>query len=162
MNGRKKKNEIDDGDIFPDYTPKTTPDTISDYLKADHEVIKILKDIEPMNKENFKKILNSFKKFSKKADAHPGNYEKGNPILGADPNQYIPSNEELITSELGKWLLNFLSSIDESTFEKLKENQNIKSERLEFHKINFWHADVMGSGRYFYAEKDKNKTLLIF
>lgn len=161
MNGKKKRKEIDDIDIFPDYTPKTTPDTIADYLKGDHEVLRTLNDIGPMNIENFKKVLDSFKKFSKKAEKHPGNYQQGNPILGADLSQYIPSNEELIVSELGKWLLNFLSSFDESTLKKLKENQNIKSERLEFNKITFWHADVMGSGRYFYAEKEKNKTALI-
>ena len=55
-------------DLFPDYEPKTTPDTIEDYLRTpEGEVFKILMELRGAKLENLKQILNLFKKYQKKA-----------------------------------------------------------------------------------------------
>ncbi len=50
-----------------------------------------------------------------------------------------------------------VSSHSREEFEKVKKQEGIKSQKIEFNEIYFRHVDVMGSGRFFYAEKRPEK-----
>ncbi|MFX1313102.1 MAG: hypothetical protein ACFFHD_10900 [Promethearchaeota archaeon] len=145
-------------DMFPDYEPKITPDTIEDYLRnPESEVFKILGEIKGVKLENLKQILTLFKKYQKKAKESPGKFQDGRIGLGANLKQYTPSEEELIVSELGKIIKNIIKIFPVKKVDEYKKKEKIKSQSIEFDEIYFRHVDVMGSGRYFYAEKNEQK-----
>lgn len=148
-------------DLFPDYEPKITPDTIEDYLrKPESEVFKTLGEIGGAILENLKPILTLFKKYQKKAKENPGKFQDGRVSLGANLKQYTPSDEELIVSELGKMIKNIMEVYSEKEINEYKKGERIKSQIIEFNEVYFRHVDVMGSGRYFYAEKKEQKIML--
>lgn len=147
--------------LFPDYEPKITSDTIEDYLRGPSKVYDILAEVGEVSSRNLKRIVKYFKKYVKKAIIKPGGSRKGNIAIGADFNQYYPSEEELLASELGKMVEKIVNSHSREDFEKVKEQEGIKSQKIEFNEIYFRHVDVMGSGRYFYAEKRPEKREVI-
>ncbi len=152
MNGR---------DLFSDYQPKTSPDTVYDYLrKPDSKVFKILSGITPPTLKNLKSILGYFNKFKIEAEKNPGGSQQGNIALGADLDQYYPSEEEILVSELGKSIKAFIESNSKQQLEDLKEVEGISSQTLIFNEILYRHVDVMGSGRFFYAEKKERETVI--
>ncbi|MFX1459470.1 MAG: hypothetical protein ACFFBT_08375 [Promethearchaeota archaeon] len=147
-------------DLFPDYEPKTTPDTIEDYLRnPENEIFKILRKIGEPKLENLNQILNLFKKYQNKAKKNPGKFQDGRVGLGANLKQYTPSEEELIVSELGKMIKKIIEINSEKEINEYKKKEKKKSQIIEFTEIYFRHVDVMGSGRYFYAEKKDKKTI---
>ncbi len=147
--------------LFPDYDPKITPDTIEDYLRGPSNVYEILARIGEPRPGNLKNIVKYFKKCIKKAIKSPGGSRKGNIAVGADFNQYYPSEEELLASELEKMVEKIANSNSREEFEKVKVQEGIKSQKIEFNEIYFRHVDVMGSGRFFYAEKRPEKKEVI-
>jgi hypothetical protein len=158
MDSEKKR---EDKNRFPGYEPKRTPDTINDYVRGENRVFEILDSIGPKRLDNIGRIIKCFKLYQQKASNIPGTYKKGHPELGANREQYYPSDEELVVSELGIWILDLLKPLDEKTYRELKQKHSLESEKIMFHRISFRHVDVMGSGRYFYAEKEPKKTALI-
>ncbi|MFX0153313.1 MAG: hypothetical protein ACFE9Q_02200 [Candidatus Hodarchaeota archaeon] len=147
--------------LFPDYEPKTTPDTIYDYLrKPDSFVHKILEEIGQPSLEKLKLIVDYFHRYKKAADMNPGGYEEGNIAIGASQDQYYPSEEEILVSELGKVIKDIITSYSKKQIEKIKQKEKVLSQAIMFNEIIFRHVDVMGSGRFFYAEKKKPKVEL--
>ncbi|MFX1570319.1 MAG: hypothetical protein ACFFCV_18315 [Promethearchaeota archaeon] len=152
---------MNEKDLFPDYEPKLSPDTIYDYLKNPTSfVFEILTEIGEPLLEKLKIIIKYFKKYEVAAEKNPGKYQPGNIIIGADPNQYYPSEEELLLSELGKMVKLILNSNSIEKVDSLRKLERIKSHTLEFNEIVFRHVDVMGSGRFFYADKKDPKIKL--
>ena len=147
--------------LFPDYEPKLTPDTIEDYLRGSSKVYEILAEVGEPSSGNLKNMVKYVKKYVKKAIKNPGEYRKGNIAIGADFSQFYPSDEELIASQLGKMIEEIVNSHSREEFEKVKEQEGIKSQKIEFNEIYFRHVDVMGSGRFFYAEKRLEKKEVI-
>ena len=90
-----------------------------------------------------------------KADANPGKTEQGHPLLDGPEGKYVPSEEELIVSEIGRRIGNILfnTNISHSQLEGYMEKNGIPHQELVYHEIHFSHSDIMGSGRFFYAEK---------
>lgn len=145
---------MNEKDLFPDYEPKTTPDTIHDYLRKPVSFIfKILEEIGQPSLENLKLILDYFNKYKVAAEINPGRYRDGNLALGADQHQYYPSEEEILVSELCKMINVIITSNSKKEIEIIKIKEGIFSQILVFNEIIFRHVDVMGSGRFFYAEK---------
>ncbi|MFX0041655.1 MAG: hypothetical protein ACFE8L_01970 [Candidatus Hodarchaeota archaeon] len=141
-------------ELFPDYQPKKTPDTVFDYLRyPKSNIFKILDEINVPNLEKLKIILSYFKRYKIEAKKNPGGFQKGNIAIGADLDQYYPSEEEILVSELGKMLKNIVESNPKRELEKVKLREGIKTQKIKFSEIIFRHVDVMGSGRYFYADK---------
>lgn len=152
---------MNEKELFSDYEPKTTPDTVHDYLRnPDSFVFKILDEIAQPNLKNLIKIMNYFIKYKKEAENSIGDYQEGNIALGADPDQYYPSEEEILVSELGKMIKSIIDSNSRKDIDNIKKKDGIKSQILIFNEIYFRHVDVMGSGRFFYAEKKKSATEL--
>ena len=149
---------MNEKNMFPDYQPKITPDTIEDYLKQSNNVHTILGEIGEPSINNLKTIISYFLKYKKAAENNPGSTQKGNVAIGADEDQYFPSEDELLVSELGKLILRVTESYSKQQMKILKLKHQIKSQRLSYPEITFRHVDVMGSGRFFYAEKTTLET----
>ncbi len=73
-------------------------------------------------------------------------------------DQYYPSEDELLASELGKLIIQVTESYSKQQMKTLKLKHQIKSQLFTYHEITFRHVDVMGSGRFFYAEKATIET----
>ena len=59
---------MNEEDLFPDYEPKRTPDTVNDYLRKPKSIVyEILNKIGEPSLEKFKTIIQYFKKYQKKA-----------------------------------------------------------------------------------------------
>ena len=144
--------------LFPDYEPKTTPDTIYDYLRNPNtEIFEILEEIGKPILEKLKLILIYYEEYKNKAIKNPGSFQKGNVAIGANPDQYYPSEEEILVSELGKMIKEIIEFNSIDIIEDIKQKEDIESQIIEFNEIIFRHVDVMGSGRFFYAEKSVPK-----
>jgi len=151
---------MNEKDMFPDYEPKRTPDTVHDYLRGPSIVHEVLGKIGEASLENLNNIITLFKEYKTKADHNPGTNQRGNIALGADLDQYYPSDEEIITSELGNMIRQIILGNSKEKIGTFKTKNNIPSQELEFHEIYYRHVDVMGSGRFFYAEKRKETTII--
>jgi len=149
---------MNEKNMFPDYQPKITPDTIKDYLKQPSNVYTILGEIGEPSISNLKTIITYFLKYKKAAENNPGGTQKGNVAIGAGEDQYYPSEDELLVSELGKLILRVTESYSKQQMKVLKLKHQIKSQRFSYHEITFRHVDAMGSGRFFYAEKATMET----
>jgi len=145
---------------FPDYVPKKTPDTIEDYLRGSSKVYEILTKLPNPKLENFKELLEIFEKFKKESEIHPGSIKEGNVAIGADLDQYYPSDEELIVSEIGKTIERIIRETSREQLLDYLNNMQLNIKKIEFYEIYFRHVDVMGSGRFFYSEKREEKTIL--
>jgi hypothetical protein len=85
---------VNNENLFPDYKPKKTLDTVHDYLQiTDSVVFKILRELEKSKLKSLKKILEYLNKYKIKAKKIPGGYKQGNIVIGADLDQYYPSEE---------------------------------------------------------------------
>ncbi|MFX1254923.1 MAG: hypothetical protein ACFFCZ_25155 [Promethearchaeota archaeon] len=153
-----KKEKTNEEDLFPDYTPKTTPDTIYDFLGGPNKslnpkIVELLKQIPEVKLENLKQLLNLFNKYKKKAESDQGVYTTGSVWLGAPEREYHPSDAELMVSEIGLGIKLIIDSNSGEYIENCKLKAGIDSQEILFTPVKFWHVDVMGSGRFFYAKK---------
>ena len=151
---------MNEKNIFPDYEPKLSPDTINDYLRRPSKVYEIIGELGEPHISKLNKILDLFNNYEKKAKNNAGRYEKGNVAIGADLDQYYPSEDELLASELGKMILQLSESYSKQQMKTLKLRYKIKPQQIRFFEITFRHVDVMGSGRFFYAEKANMETII--
>jgi len=151
---------MNEKNMFPDYQPKITPDTIEDYLRKPSKVYKILGEFGEPSINNLQTLLSHFFEYKNAAENNPGGTQKGRIALGANEDQYHPSEEELLVSELGKLISQVTGSYSKLQMRTLKLKHQIMSQRLSYHEITFRHVDVMGSGRFFYAEKAPQETVL--
>jgi len=69
---------MNEKNMFPDYQPKITPDTIEDYLRKPSNVYSILGEIGEPSINNLKTIITYFLKYKKAAENNPGGTQKGN------------------------------------------------------------------------------------
>jgi hypothetical protein len=146
--------------LFPGYEPKKTPDTIEDYLPTSSAVFKVLSNIGTVELNKIDLLIKLFKEYEERAKLNPGGFKKGNVAIGADLDQYYPSDEEIILSEIGKIIK---SLIEYSSFEEVNEiklKMKIKTQKLTYNEVFIRHVDVMGSGRFFYAEKREFETMI--
>jgi hypothetical protein len=134
---------------FPDYKPKTSPDTVLDYRP---QIGAELEKLPAAKLENLSRLLDLLEEYKQKSKQNPGRTEEGNVILGADPQEYVPSDDELVQSEIGKRIKQVVDAAAPGAL-KRKERQ------LEYGSITFRHVDVMGSGRFFYASSP-TKTII--
>ena len=108
---------------FPDYQPKITPDSVNDYVKNPHSIVfKILKNVGEPTLVNLGDILICFEKYKEEARSNPGKYQRGNIAIGADLEQYYPSEEEILLSELGKQIKSIVGSNIGNVLNKYKKN----------------------------------------
>lgn len=134
---------------FGDFRPKLTPDTIFDYKYSIKDKILLLKIPSNPQLSDLPFIIQLLKQAQKSAKKHPGCFTPGNMVLGARPEEYNPSDEELIESYLGDIIVQILST---SSVQELSPFQSILKSIPTYRKISISHMDCMGSGRFFYAD----------
>lgn len=132
------------------YTPKQTADTVLDYRPEVAGDINALPSVG-----DAAGLARAFVDWKAKAAAAPGAYEQGAVQLGADPQEYRPSNAELVAAEAGDRLAAALQGADEATKAAITATLGDAPEARVYRRFDYRHSDVMGSGRYFYASKPK-------
>jgi hypothetical protein len=139
---------------FPDYTPKTSADTVTDYRASIAADIGALPPVA-----NAAGLASAFVTWRAKAVASPGATEPGAVQLGADPQEYRPSDAELVAAEAGDRLTAALEGADDATKAAVKTALGDAPEARVYRRFDYRHVDVMGSGRYFYASSPKEASL---
>jgi hypothetical protein len=127
---------------FPDYQPKTTPDTVADFRSS------VMGDISALPSEPAA-LAQAFIDWNGRAASNPGAFEDGAIMLGADEKQYVPSDAELVAHAAGDRLVAALASAD--AVAKEAAEAVLATGSRDYKRFDFRHSDVMGSGRYFYA-----------
>ncbi|MFX0104219.1 MAG: hypothetical protein ACFE75_01855 [Candidatus Hodarchaeota archaeon] len=103
-----------------------TPDSINYYLKKPNSfVFKILKEIDQQSLDKLKIILDYFHDYKNAAEKSRGIYQEGNIIIGVNPDQYYPSEEEILVPELGKMVKNLIDSNSKKVINKIKKKREI-------------------------------------
>ena len=137
-------------EMFPDYQPKQSPDTVLDYRPQIRDVVESL----PLaSLSSLDELLSLHEEYGKKADDHPGETIEGNIILGGPDEEYVPSDEELILGEIGERLKAISLTADRDSLRRWCEKPGGRTTGIDIIRFEFWHADVMGSGRFFYVSE---------
>ena len=121
---------------MPGYVAKDTPDTLLDYRPALAGAVAALPA-----------LLRAHAVYAEAAVASPGHWRDGAVMLGADLRDYVPSDAELLAAETGERIA------------AMARTAGIDGRALTYRRFTFRHADVMGSGRYFYASPPRTVTL---
>ncbi|MBD3319196.1 hypothetical protein GF342_04780 [Candidatus Woesearchaeota archaeon] len=147
---------------FPDYQPKTSQDTIEDVMPevGSPQLREQLASLTPATLDNAKELLELYLEYAQKAQQHPGETVQGNPILGAPEQHYKPSEEEVILSKVGMLLNDLKKNVPAPTLKKHFEEQGLVETIVHYPVFIVTHADVMGSGRFFYIEMEWKDILL--
>lgn len=143
---------------FGDYEPKLTPDHLIDYMPSLSEEIEKLPAASLPNTMALIRLLHFYQK---QAQTNPGQWEEGNMILGAQPQEYRPSKEELLASEIGDRLATILHSHPKEIISATLNKEGLTITTLEYVQYTVTHVDVMGSGRFFYINPPKTINLKI-
>jgi hypothetical protein len=137
-----------------DYLPKTTADTVTDYRPGVSGDIGALPPVG-----NPAALAQAFVDWKARADASPGTFEEGAVQLGADPQQYKPSDAELVAAEAGDRLSAALNGADDATKVSVSAVLGPDPSARNYKRFDYRHSDVMGSGRYFYASPPQGATV---
>jgi hypothetical protein len=136
------------------YTSKDTADTVLDYRSSVSGDIGALPPVS-----DAAGLAAAFVGWKAKAAASPGAYEQGAVQLGADPQEYRPSDAELVAAEAGDRLAAALQGADDATKAAVAATLGDAPEARVYRRFDYRHSDVMGSGRYFYASKPREAAL---
>ncbi len=142
--------------IFGDYQPKRTPDTILDYMPSLSEEVE---KIPNADLQNYSALFHLLKFYQEGAKREPGHWEDGNMILGANPREYRPSKNELLASEVGDRLAQIINDNPKEKIVESFEREKLNPVDVEYTRFTFTHADVMGSGRFFYVHTSEKIKL---
>jgi len=138
--------------FFPGYTPKLTQDSAKDFMPLIGEKID---NIPAALISNLPDLLDLFIKYRKYAEENPGHWENGNMILGAREKEYIPSEDEILLSETGNRIRKIINPESKKEIKRLLKGKHGELRELKYTMFTFTHADVMGSGRFFYVDTIK-------
>lgn len=136
---------------FPDYTPLDRAATVTDYRSTVAGDIAVLPPVS-----DAAALAAAFADWRNRAAASPGAYEDGAIQLGADPQEYRPSDAELIAAEAGDRLSAALNGADAAT--RATVSAALGGDGA-YKRFDYRNVDVMGSGRYFYASAPKAAQL---
>lgn len=146
--------EIDQTDaihsMYPDYEPKTTPDDAYDYRPSLSGYTACLPAAE---RNNLPALLDSFAFYKKAAKKNPGRWRDGKVMLGANAQEYYPSNEELILNEIGERIRLIIDSTPKEDLDRIRKEKRLRKKSISYRQFTFRHCDVMGSGRFFYVDQ---------
>jgi hypothetical protein len=133
---------------FLDYRPKRTPDTVFDYRPE----LTIETDVLPdFAAERMAELTLQMEHLIGAAQAKPGGFVAGNVALGANPQEYVPSDEELLAARFGDALVTLLNKMEADQIKAAWTAPGSTQRTLVYYRFIYRHVDVMGSGRFFYA-----------
>jgi len=133
---------------FPGYKLKTTPDTVFDFRpQLGDRVAKL----PPAALESLPGLLDELVRRKALALKNPGEWREGSIPLGGDPQEYNPSDEELLVGELGNRIGQVVAAEKAEAVQRVLSAAGFNGTAVDYGRILFRHVDVMGSGRFFYA-----------
>ncbi len=128
---------------FPDYRPKASPDLATDYRPS---IGSLLAALPPEDPASLPALLAALESAKADAERNPGRREPGHVGLGADPEEYVPSDAEIVASEIGERIRRVLERAGAAA-----PAGGGAEGAVEYLLITYRHVDVMGSGRFTYA-----------
>jgi len=144
--------------VFGNYQPKLTPDNAIDFMPG---IALKIDSLPSAGAANMVELAILFSKYKKLTEQNPGKWVEGNIILGAKPEEYIPSEEELILNEIGERINSIICNNDLRKIKKRLKKEGLWNKKFCYTHFTFIHYDVMGSGRFFYVEGTDNKCVIV-
>lgn len=141
------------GEGLADYLPKTTADTVTDYRPSVSSEIGALPSVGSPAA-----LAQAFVDWKARAVASPGAFETGDPQLGAEAQQYKPSDAELVAAEAGDRLSAAINGADDATKVSVSAVLGPDPSARNYKRFDYRHSDVAG-GRYFYASAPIDATV---
>lgn len=138
---------------FPDYKPKDTADTVTDFrggVSGDISALPPASDAAG--------LAQAFLSWKAKAAASPGSFQPGAQQLGADAQEYVPSDAELVTAEAGDRLAAAMRNADAAAKTAVAAVLTDAAAR-SYKRFDYRHVDVLGSGRFFYASQPRDSSI---
>lgn len=137
---------------LPGYEPKISADTILDYRRSLESRVSKL---PPPSMDSMGELIRTLRTLQAEAAKNPGRWRDGNLPLGAEPNEYVPSDEELLISEVGERIRGVVEETPQRQLVSRLNRIGVSERFIEYNAVVIYHADVMGSGRFFYARQPK-------
>jgi hypothetical protein len=138
------------------YTPKTSPDTVLDYRAR---LAGVLETLPRASLDDLPALIRALDVQQRRARVDPGTWERGNVILGAAPRQYVPSDAALLESELGERIRSVLTAASAEEVRAVLTRAGNCATQIRYRFIGIRHVDVMGSGRFWYADERIERTV---
>jgi len=135
----------------PDSASPSGPATVGDYRPSVSGEIGALPPVG-----DAAALARAFADWRARAAAAPGAYEAGQVQLGADAQEYRPSDAELVAAEAGDRLSAALQGADEATRTAVA---TAIGDNRSYRRFDYRRVDVIGSGRYFYASAPREASL---
>lgn len=135
---------------FAGYQPKRTPDTAADFRPG---LAAALEALPPATVASLPALLSTLADQQARARASPGAHAEGNPLLGGARRQYVPSDPELLESELGERIRRVAASATAAELREVLRAAGRRGGAVDYRAVTFDHVDVMGSGRFTYASE---------
>jgi hypothetical protein len=133
-----------------EFRPKLSPDTLLDYRPSLADRVAAL---PPAQISMLGDLITMLEALKERAQARPGAWRVGPVYLGANAQEYRPSDDELLAAELGDRIRRVVSVADPEDVAEAMRRAGIRATLIEYNRFEYRHADVMGSGRYFYASE---------
>jgi hypothetical protein len=141
---------------FPDYRPKLGEDAVLDYRPG---LAAQLAELPAATRDNFQRAYVALGDLNRNAAASPGRWDEGNIALGAEPQEYVPSDQELLAAELGDQLAALVETMTVEDIMEAWDGAALVPPPTGYNRFEFRHVDVMGSGRFFYASPPEYVTI---
>jgi len=139
-----------------EFRPKLSPDTLLDYRPSLAERVAAL---PPAQLSLLGDLVATLEALKERASTKPGNWRLGPVYLGANTQEYQPSDDELLAAELGDRIRRIIGTADPADVAGALKRAGVNAEILEYNRFEYRHADVMGSGRFFYASEPKATSI---
>jgi len=95
-------------------------------------------------------LARAYYEYSRRANRNRGHWEKGKVAQGANPKEYVPSDDELILAKIGDRLLEMVEKKGWGWADELRA-AGFSLNNFDFTEFTFRHVDVMGTGRFYYV-----------
>jgi len=135
-----------------EFRPKLSPDTLLDYRPLLAERVAAL---PPAQLSLLGDLVATLESLKERASAKPGHWHLGPVYLGANAQEYLPSDDELLAAELGDRIRRIIGTADPADIAAALKKAGVNAATVEYNRFEYRHADVMGSGRFFYASEPK-------
>lgn len=132
------------------YEPKMTPDTVIDYRP---KLAPVIEDIPQAALNALPQLLQLLERFKVTAREKPGEWTDGRVYLGANPREYRPSDAELLAAEVGDRIRRLIEKASLGEVVLVTRKAGLDLAEVTYNRFEFRHADVMGTGRYFYCSE---------
>lgn len=133
-----------------EFRPKLSPDTVLDYRPS---LAERLAALPPAQLSMLGDLVAMLEALKERALAKPGGWRVGAVYLGANAQEYRPSDDELLAAELGDRIRRVVGTADPGDVAAALQRAGVRSSLIEYNRFEYRHADVMGSGRFFYASE---------